>query len=436
MAGIASWEHRTGTILQNDLDFVDAGSVWYATYHTRKTGNDLWLQGRTGLSFSAWVIPGAPAVRGALFEASVDSGWHNNYMAASYEGDGKVVFWYYCSDTECVSSANQQGYFTFDLPSVPDFDNTKWHHLAFTWDGTAIADEDRVKCYLNGVDMDAYKTWTVQQGSLVPTALWYQDAGVLVHPFSSYAASLPPWYTNDHNFAYVGKWGQFRFWGRTLTQDDIDYLYQSGAGRPETAIAPYSADMVYELLVPPGTTQTLLVNTATDPNGDDVGSASIGGVWTIGTTILEGSTIDWVALADDEDDLGSVDPGTPSDDERLRVKLIDGVGHRAGFYLKPSSLSPADLETLLDWGDSGYGVQLAQKTGPGDGDWSSWDSFSRESGGTKATRKIVRASALTPPVYPGGTIPQEEWAEFKVRVSPPAGASSGRKRFELGLWYE
>jgi len=137
-------------------------------------------------------------------------------------------------------------YMVFTTGSTPIIPiNGDWAHLVF------VRDEDNVTCYINGSSIGSSSTWT--GGSPSSTTTKFDTIGAK---------------SSASNFT-VGKINQVSGFDYTLSQSQVDYLYNSGTPQNPMALTP--APITY---YPLGGSSTGSASTLTVPN-ESVPSATV-----------------------------------------------------------------------------------------------------------------------------------------------------------------
>ena len=100
--------------------------------------------------------------------------------------------------------------------------NDVWHHLALVYDGSGIADTDKIKIYINGVDKSSSLTFV----GTIPTTL---NASI---------GNL--WIGNGQNYnsPFLGNIDEFAIWNSSLTAGNITTIYNSGVPNDLSSLSP------------------------------------------------------------------------------------------------------------------------------------------------------------------------------------------------------
>lgn len=167
-------------------------------------GTDASLRPTTGISLSAWVKYDALNYYGSIMSNQHWTG--DNRSGYSIHNNGSTLYF-------CMAATNT-GVFTWATNGTPIAVGT-WYHVAATYDGTTM------RIYMDGV----------QEGTAsAPGSIDY-------NPLPNTGFGIGMWHDNDGEQYYLdGIIDDVGVWGRALTTQEIDFLYNGGSGNPVTSV--------------------------------------------------------------------------------------------------------------------------------------------------------------------------------------------------------
>jgi hypothetical protein len=170
------------------------------------------FKGSTSCTISLWINNTVNANTELLFSLADKDYWH---------GSGAFLLLEHATPTRCQLKFALEDHWVeyIDNFNKPLFDGT-WHHLAFTYDGTASA----VKVYYDGIEVPLPPGAAANFAGLGNLTLG-NASNLVVGGWNKHAGLSGP--TDSWIGAFTGKMDQFRLYGKVLTASEILALYNS-----------------------------------------------------------------------------------------------------------------------------------------------------------------------------------------------------------------
>jgi hypothetical protein len=173
------------------------------------------LDGLEKFSFQFWYNQTYPAQGGAAYPPE---GYFLNFNYI----DPAIYFGHYGSYdyVRYYVNGSEAWISTYTTPSTNWLWRDGWHHHLFTFDGTQ-ANADKAKYYFDGVDIASAMTSYSSAPTMTALNPTRSEMEILAGPGGGYANS--------------GSTDLVAFWNWTMIPADVEYEYNSGAGREFTA---------------------------------------------------------------------------------------------------------------------------------------------------------------------------------------------------------